>query len=774
MKIQRYSQPIWPRPNGNGGQPMMPIYADYPVENETERFDLRQVLKTLRRRWLVVATVAIATTTAIGYRTLNRPLQYEAKFRLLVEPVTAETKVTQGSQNNNFGEIVASNLDYETQIEVLRSPRVVEPLLQQLQPKYPELTKDELMKDFTVTRLGQTKILEIRYQNSDPEKVKAVLNTFSQGYLNYSQIQRQNDVIQGIQFVEKQLPELQTKVNTLQNTMQRFRQQYNFIDPENKAEQLSTQLGTISQQRLEVETKLNETRLLYITLQNQLGLQPNQAIVAAALSESPRYQRLLDRLQELERQIAKESVRFTELNPAIQDLREERDRLLPLLRAEAQQIIGNNLNNAKVEPQKLTYQNSIRLALTQQYVDAANQMRAIEVRNQALAKAESELIQQFKQMPVRAREYTDLQRELKIATENLTRFLSTRESLQIEAAQKAVPWQQIAPAEAATPISPNTARNLILGVVAGLLLGVGTAWIVEMLDSVFHSPEDLKDKTGIPLLGIIPFNKSIKKLTTNSARASLPQAQSDAPPSFIARMERYSGSSPFLEAFRSLYTNIRLLGSDMQIRSLVISSATPAEGKTVTAWHLAQAAAAMGQRVLLVDADLRRPQVHVRMGLPNMRGLSNLIASEDLDFNDVVQKAHREDNLYVMTAGQIPPDPTRLLSSGKMQTLMETLQAAFDLVIYDSPPLVGFADANLLAPTTEGLVLVVGLGKTDRYQLMQAIDSLKISGTPILGTIANGIKSYTTRANDAYDRYYSHEKRDRNLAAETIGKLPNS
>jgi polysaccharide biosynthesis transport protein len=766
MKIQPYAQPIWPNGNGKQPQSLNSFYPESPQENDAEKLDMRQILRILRRRSLVVVTVTLTVATAIGYRTLNRPPQYAGQFRLLVEPITAETKVAQ-----TFGAIVYSTLDYATQIEVLRSPTVANRVVEQIKPLYPDVTYDSLMQRLSINRLADTKILQISYQDNDQKKVKDILDIVAQEYLNYSRVERQSDVSEGIDFVDKQLPGLRQKVDTLQARLQRFRQQYNFIDPEARAQELSTQISGISQQKLEVQTKLNEMRLLYATLQNQLGLQPNQAILAAALSEAPRYQRLLDKLQEIETKIATESVRFTEVNPSLQSLREEREKILPLMRQEAQMIIGNNLSNASVDPQKLTFQNSIRLGLTQQFVEAANQIKVIEVRNQALNNAESRLIQDFKQMPIRAREYTDLQRELKVSTESLTRFLSTRESLLIEAAQKAAPWQLIAPPDQAAPLAPNTYRNLMLGVVAGLLLGVGAAWIAEMLDSVFHSADELKDKTGIPLLGVIPFNKAIKKLTTAPITTNLLQPENfKLQLSYQEKLHHYS-TSPFLEAFRSLYTNIRLLGSDMAIRSLVISSATPAEGKTIVALHLAQAAAAMGQRVLLVDADLRRPQVHSRLGLSNMQGLSNLISSEDLDSNEVIQKLPGEENLFVMTAGSIPPDPTRLLSSEKMQNIMGQLRSSFNLVIYDTPPLVGFADANLLATPTDGLVLVVGLGKTDRYPLMQALDGLKMSSTSILGVVANGVKSYTTRGNDAYDRYYSQGGSESKLDKETVTKI---
>jgi polysaccharide biosynthesis transport protein len=235
------------------------------------------------------------------------------------------------------------------------------------------------------------------------------------------------------------------------------------------------------------------------------------------------------------------------------------------------------------------------------------------------------------------------------------------------------------------------------------------------------------------------------KLADNLSQMRLGSSRSAAP------YYGYGGESSFLEALRVLHTNIRMLSSDQPIRSIIISSALPGDGKSTVVAHLAQVATAMGQRVLVVDTDLRKPQIHERLQLSNKLGLSNLIA-DDLPLKSVIQQFDPSGQLFVLTAGKIPPDPTKLLASQKMQQLMGTFERCFDLVIYDAPPTTGLADVSLIGQRTDGLILVTRMDKTDRTVLKQTIETLKLAQITTLGLIANGVKSSGL---SGY-RYYSY------------------
>ncbi|NJN02355.1 MAG: polysaccharide biosynthesis tyrosine autokinase [Leptolyngbyaceae cyanobacterium RM1_1_2] len=710
-------QPIFLNGNDHSSAQILQLpMSQAMLGSDDDDFDLRQALSLFRRRALLVVAVMGAVLAAAVATTFTQTSEYEGKFQLLVEPVTAEDELAQLTPSLNLPQM-GSGLDYDTQIQVLKSPELLSPIVAQMQQQYPELDYDALIEALTISQLQDTKILEVRYRDADTAQIKAVLDQLSSAYLAYSLNERKTNLRQGIQFVNDQLPQLEQRVNQLQGQLQTFRQQYNFISPDTQAEEISQQRVALLQQRLNLDQELAATRSQWQELQQSLG-------TIAVLKNAPVYEQLVGRIRELEATIAKETTRFTDENPEMAVLQEERQNLLPILQDEAQRVL--EIERAEI----------------------GNNIQSLESRSSRLSQSEAVLAQQIQQLPALARQYADLERELQIATESLNRFLTTRETLQIEGAQAEIPWQVLdAPDQPEVPVSPNIPRNLVLGFTISLLLGIVAALIAEKLDTVFHSADELKEKTQLPVLGTIPFCRQM-----SFVRLPPSHRQADNPPA-IAGMQ--SASAPyenhsFIEAFRALHASIRFLGSDKPVRSLTISSALSGDGKSTVAINLAETAAAMGQRVLLIDADLRQPQIHTRLGLPNFRGLSNLISAR-LSLRQVIQQSPKHENLYVITSGSIPPDPTKLLASQKMKHLVNRVDKVFDLIIYDTPPLASLVDASLLATHMDGVVLVVSLDKTHSPALMQTLERLKLSRIPILGTVINGVKR---SAMPSYDYYY--------------------
>ncbi len=716
--------------NGSSVHPVLSSQIPSWFERENNEWDLRQFLGVLQRRALIITGVATVVMSGVAYSTLNQKPIYESNFRILVEPVNEEKSLTQltidpGSSGK------AGNLDYESQIQVLKSPELMAGIVKQIQFFYPDITYESLLKSLTIRRLGPTKIIEVSYRSNDIDKIKTVLDVISKSYLNYSLEKRQTKLRQGVQFVDKQLPGIKNRVDQLQKELQLFRQKHNFISPDTQASQVASQVGMLRSQRLDVDQKLAVFRSNFEILKGQQG-------ELAALNSANIYQQLIVQLRQLEAQIAGELTRFQPDSPPIQTLKQKKDNLLPLIEQEAQRVIGVK------------------------FAEIATQIQSLEVQSQELRQAEIQLAGEVKLLPVLSRRYTELQRDLQIATESLNRFVVTRETLQIQVAQTELPWELIQEAfEPNNPISPNIQRSLFVGVgfVASLFLGIGISLLIEKVDNTYHTVANLKENIKLPLLGILPFDKKIQSNLYHNLEEK--PVEEKVPFGFFRKAikkshiiqrksvgdaygnpygDRYYGQGQFWESLQVLYSNIQLLNSDQPIHSLIISSALPGDGKSTVSFQLAQIAAAMGKRVLLVDADLRRPQVHHLCDLNNLWGLSSLI-STNIPAGQVIRQMPEMNNLSVVTSGPIPPDPARLLSSEKMKQLMGYFQRTFDLVIYDVPPIVGLVDARMLAPYTDGVVLVVRLDKTDKSGLMQAQDSLRISPVNVLGIVANGDKT---------------------------------
>jgi polysaccharide biosynthesis transport protein len=671
-----------------------------------------QFLSILQRRALVIAGVSITLMTVVVINLiLNRELPiYEGNFRLLVEPVNDDSKVVDIVKDPN---VTKSGLDYDSQIEVLKSPELMGEILKNLKTTYQDINYNSLMANFTISRLAQTKIIEVRYRSHNANQVKTVLDQIAEDYIEYSRERRQTKLRQGIQFVEKQLPSIQNRVDELQKELQTFRQKYDFFDPQIQSEQVVNRISSLSEERQVVNQQLAQARANLSVLQKKDGQ-------VATLKDAALYQQLLAQLQELDVKIATESTRLQDSNPTIQTLKQQRSRLVPLLNQEARRFLSTKVS------------------------ELTTQLKTLEVQSQELAKAEQKLERQRKQWPILARQYTELQRNLEVATESLNRFLSTRENLQIQISQTELGWQLLeAPSKPKFPISDSSLkRYLIPGIVGSIALGVGVAILLEKLDKTYHSSQTLKEEVKLPLLGNIPFEKQIESTQNYAPTWKIPILKSVSGLSIFRKKDQQdsSYSAKFLEALRVLYTNVQLVSGDRSITSLTITSAMEGDGKSTIAFHLAKVATEMGQRVLLVDANLRQPNIHNLSNLNNSRGLSNLILT-NVAMNEAIRQLPSMNELSVITAGSIPPDPTKLLSSEEMKRLMMNFHHTFDLVIYDAPPVLELADVSLLAPHTDGILLVVRIDKTDSSMLQRTLEHLKTYRMNVLGMVSNGNKS---------------------------------
>jgi polysaccharide biosynthesis transport protein len=705
--------------------------------------DLGRIFETIRRQfWIILITnIIIVGATFAWNRT--RTSTYEGSFKMLIEPVTAEGQVVSALKGNQSSveeqdlgatQVLKNTFDYTTQIQLLLSDKLLNPVVQQLKLTYPKTSYETLKKSLTISRIKEsteTKILEVSYRNSSAKETKQVIDLVSYTYMKYSLNERQLNVRRAIQFVDSQMPKIQLQVRDLEFALQDFRQRNQLIDPTTMGSQLGEQSNNIQQEQLTTQVELAKTKQLYQSLEKQLQLQPNGAEAASVLSEAPGYQQLLRQLQELDVELQVQSASLTNENPKVILLQEKRNKLLPLIQQKAKDALGSNLSQNTLNVQSLPYQNALRQDLSKQFITAATQVQILEAKLNGLNVASQTLASQTGQLPIISRQYENLQRRLKISTDELSKFSQKRNELMVNAARQEVPWELINSPTVNAVSSSSLLNDIILSSIVGLLLGTGIALTVEKMNGIIFSLKDLLEEINIPILGMIPKEKNHEAFFDNS------NCTLDLNPAYVANnhinntKNRYE-FSPFIESFRTLNSQVRLLNPEVPVRSLVVCSSSPNEGKTTVAIRLAQAVAAMGQRVLLVNADLRKPSLLSQDGIC---GLTDIIEGK-CRLMDAIQFVPDSENLYILLAGSIGLDPTNILSSKEMYYLIEDCQREFDFVIYDTTPL-SFADSLLLIPQTNGLLMVARLGALHREALRNALRILHTSNISVLGLVVN-------------------------------------
>lgn len=293
----------------------------------------------------------------------------------------------------------------------------------------------------------------------------------------------------------------------------------------------------------------------------------------------------------------------------------------------------------------------------------------------------------------------------------------------------------LAPAQVPTaPSSPNIPRNIGIGVVLGIVLGLVVALVRNALETKIRSAQDIERLTDKPVLGTIAFDEKV---------VESPLIVIDQPLSALS------------EAIRRLRTNLQFVDTTKKSKVIVVTSSVPGEGKSTTAMNLAAALATAGSRVLLIDADLRRPSVASYMGMEGRAGLTSVLIGS-ADAYDVVQP-WRDTSLHIMPSGRIPPNPSELLGSERMEELLTELSQRYDMVLLDSPPMLPVTDATVLTRIADGALLVVGAGRAHRGQVEESLSTLSTAGARLFGVVLNKIARRDAMPYVYENGYYSPE-----------------
>ncbi len=716
----------------------------------------------IRRRYWLLSGFCIALGIAAFQAWTTKPT-YQSSLQLLVEP-NYQGKQESGQASGADQRYADPNIEVDnaTQLSLMKSSQLIQKAVNLL-PEYKDLDVDKLKKFLSVTQVEgekgsekKTKIFEVTYSDNDPKKTQKVLQAMERVYKDYNREQQELRLVKGLAFINKELPNVRQNVINSEAELEQFRTNKKLIDPEVQAKALTESINALKIERRTNQAQYEDSLARYNALQQQVAKSPQEAIASSRLSQSTRYQALLNEIQKTDLAIAKERMRFTDDNPLIQKLLLQRQEQLSLLEQEGGRALGGNSPQLQDGREGLLTQGQLGttdITLVTQLLDMQKNILGLRAREQTLAQKEQQLRTELDKLPTLIAQYNRLQPELKLKRETLDQLEKARQELSVEIARGGFDWEVVEKPLLGYKTGPKKPQMLLLGAVVGLMLGGIAAFLRETTDDAVRTSDDLQKQIALPLLGIIPELPKSKK---TSPEIYLPFGKPKVlQPAMSEPIIKLPFGKPKVlapwtievihlpaswESLDLIYKNIQLLNSVSAINSLMVTSALTGEGKSTIALGLAISAARLHQRVLLIDADLRNPILHKKLNLPNDYGLSTLLSS---DTTLPVQSSIHSSSSYidVLTSGPTPIDSANLLSSPRMEELMEGFEKTYDLVLLDAPPVLGMVDAIITGSSCRGVVLVARIGKVTRNELTEA--RAMLSKLNIIGAIANGVGNPT-------------------------------
>lgn len=709
------------------------IYPALPVQDSVLREYLRVLIK---RKWVVLSSVALIFSV-VAIATLRSTPIYEASGSIAINKVDPEIMNFKDSPGG--GSDYYDPADLDTEVSILRSDLLALQVIKQLnldkRPEFGgqgqppanslELTTDALQADSAQTSevLGgfkgnlhvalrpNTRIIEIQYRSPDKNLAARVVNTLISTYIEQNFKTRFESTMQASDWLQKQLADLQIKVETSQEKLVKYQKQHEILGIDEKQNIITAKLDELNKELTAAESDRMERESVYRLVQSG---ETDAATVAAAAgadagsggsSGSSLLEKLREQQADLKIQVAQLSTQFGPSYPKVAQLNSQLKEVEAQVQLEKKKVVSRVRGDYLASLQR---ENMLSDALEKQK-QGANQLNESAI------------------------EYSLLKRDVET---NRTLYEGLLEKLKEAGVTAGLRSNNIRPVDRARvptePTEPNVPRNLSFALALGLSTGICLAFLLEGLDNTVRTPEQAQIISALASLGMIPLGS---KTTENGTRQRLEVASSKEAVELVTQSRP---QSQMAESYRALRTSLLLTSLGAPPKVILITSALPQEGKTTTSINTAIVLAQKGTRVLLIDADLRRPSIHKTLGMGPRTGLSNVLTGS-ANIQQAIVRSSLLPSLFVLPAGTPPPNPAELLASTNMKDVLAELREEYDHIVVDTPPTLSVTDAVVMSTRADAVVLVIRSGQTTKQALRRARDLLMQVNARVCGVLLNAV-----------------------------------
>jgi capsular exopolysaccharide synthesis family protein len=669
---------------------------------------LRDRLSVFYRYRYVAVLAFLVVLIAAGLRAYSQTPMYRASVRLLIDLEDERSLAMEGVSTSTTNPAYLQDPEpyFQTQYRILTGRDLARRVVERLNHNGAGSPADDgQVGDFagrvSVEPVRASRLVDVVFVSPDPATAATSANTLAEEYVQQNLELRRQNMERSLEWLTQELARQKTIVESSERAMAQYREDQNALSLEDRQNIVIARLNQLNEAATRARTNRAQKESLFKRLENLGPSVPADSI--PEILQNPYIQSLKAQLAELERRKALLTERYGDKHPEMLTVNasiQDATRQLNAEIAKAVDAIRHDYDSALLEERTLA------AALEEQKAIATDLDR-------------------------KSVTYTVLQRDAEGNRELYQTLLRREKELQVLANSRGNNVRLVERAAVPqVPFSPNLRRAVMLGAIVAFLVAVGLVLGLDYLDDTIKTPEDIT-RLGLPFLAMLPAVRGGR----------------DQPV--------LSGHNDFSESIRSLRTSIAL--STRQGGTIIlVTSAQPLEGKTTTACNLATALAYGGAKVLLIDADMRRPGVHKGFGLENRCGLSELLSGQ-AHLTQAVQRLSGPD-LWVMPAGSTPPNPSELLSSGRMEALLGQVQhGPFDWVIVDTPPVLAVTDASILTQWVSGVAFVVGSEMTRRRLVERALETISAGRPRILGAVLNRVD--VSRNRYYYTRHYGYGNR---------------